>query len=665
MSIASEGSRSSPVAARALHPPGLRGESLRVLGWFGVAILARLPLLGRIEGILDHDQSIVGLMALDIASGRRWPIYFDGQRYMGALESYVAAGFVRVLGHSPGVVACSPLLFFGLFVAGQYACWSRWSGRTTGHLAASITVFGAPLPTLWGLVPRGGYVELLAWSMPVLATYRRVIRPDAPALDRPCQFAWGFLLALGYFLNPLALVVYLTLGLDWTFGRHGADLREARRLGGGWRDAPLAPVVWGVLAGTWLLAVAACVHVSFSKGQDTSPFVFLLDQLPPRWGMPLGVLGMIGLLGGGLWWSGAAGRIAERLAEHPAFAFGALLGLGPMVAHAVLVRLGWLPWDPSLPIWIRAPWAIGPNLRDGLRALGPLIGCTPDATTSVLLGQGVALPEPAWPLVVRGLAWVSPVLVAAVLGLIALVAWRDRLAWRRFGSLRGQEPTPPTVLATLGLGVMAGLYLLQATSLNASSIRYLLPTWIFVPGLLAVALRTAPRPVRWPAGLVLLLGWTTAQGNLWADLDRPSPLQPLARSLERHGVTGIVAPTPVALMVANLTSGRVGAVEYQPPWPRLRARYAGRFAAGRPVVCVVDRQFPWAVEGVVCWSPRQDLGRALRELDSSHPGRVRRAWEVGRFEVWEVDLPLAEIVAHEPSLLPSGEGSAMVSENSR
>ena len=44
--------------------------------------------MARIEGALDHDQSVVGLMALDIAAGRRWPVFFDGQRYMGALEPY-------------------------------------------------------------------------------------------------------------------------------------------------------------------------------------------------------------------------------------------------------------------------------------------------------------------------------------------------------------------------------------------------------------------------------------------------------------------------------------------------------------------------------------------------------------------------------------------------
>src|SRR5436190_2165087 len=75
------------------------------LAWMAAAIAARALLVGRIEGALDHDLSVVGLMALDIAAGRRWPVFFDGKRYMGALESYTAASFVAAFGHSPIVVA--------------------------------------------------------------------------------------------------------------------------------------------------------------------------------------------------------------------------------------------------------------------------------------------------------------------------------------------------------------------------------------------------------------------------------------------------------------------------------------------------------------------------------------------------------------------------------
>jgi hypothetical protein len=625
-----------------------------------LAIAARGPLVARVEGVLDHDQSVVGLMALDIAEGRRWPIFFDGQRYMGAVEAYLAAAFVAVLGHSPTVVALAPLCSFGAFAGGQYALWRRWGDRATGHLAALVTAVGSPMFALWSIVPRGGYIELLAWALPVLGVYREAIRPAGVPPSRARQFGWGLLLVSGFFLNPLSLVVYLTLALDWTFGRHGADLRRNRGIGG-WVDSPWAPAVWAVGSGTWLVALAACCHVDFRRGRGGSPFVFAMGGLSPRWGVTVGAVGVVVLLGVAAWWSGAGRRVIEGLAGHPWFALGGLLALSPIVAHVALVRAGVLPRDLSLPIWVRAPWDLGPNLRDGGRALGPLVGCDPGASATVLMGQGVEFPATAWPAMSSWLSWASPAVVAVVAALVAAVALRDRRAWRRLWSLQGREPSPPTVLVTIGLGVMAGLYLLQTTSLNASSIRYLVPAWIFLPGLLAVSLRGMPPMARGAASCALLVPWTAAQASLWADLGRPCPARALACELERRGVSAVVAQTPAALMVANLSSGRVGAVEYRPPWPRLRGRYAGRFIAGRPVSCVVDLGFPWPTGGAFGWPPSHDLGRALRGLSGTHPGQVRRTCRVGPYEVWEVNRPLEDLLQEEPWPLSSGAPSAMVS----
>src|SRR5262249_51182388 len=157
------------------------------------------------------------------------------------------------------------------------------------------------------------------------------------------------------------------------------------------------------------------------------------------------------------------------------FALGALAALTPFAIHGLVVWLGFIPFVHSLPIWIRGPWDIGVNLRDGLHALGALVGSTPDGTASVLIGQGLEAPAHVWPAVSRALSWASPLEVGLVGLLIASVAWRDRGAWRRIWSLRGEKPTPPTVLALLGLIVTGVLYTLQATSPNASSVRYLVP----------------------------------------------------------------------------------------------------------------------------------------------------------------------------------------------
>lgn len=648
-----------------VSPVWSRGDFVRAIAWFGVAVLARAPLAARVEGVLDHDQSIVGLMALDIAAGRRWPIFFDGQRYMGAVEPYVSALFVALFGHSPSVVALSPLLFFGLFVAAQYALWRTWTNRATAHTAALIAVLSAPMLAIWSVVPRGGYIELLAWAVPVLGIYRSVTRSSAPPLTGWKQAGWGFLLTLGYYVNPLSLIVYVTLALDWTLGRHGADLRRDRGLSAKWLDHPLAPLVWLLVGCAMVLGLGLCCHVGVNR-KGLSPFVFFLDLVPPTLGLPLALVGMAGILGGVAVWSGGAGRLIRTLASHPYFALGGLVAFSPFVVFQICLALGWLPPAFSLPIWIRPPWDIGVNVRDGVSALGTLVGCDPRGPATVLIGQGVDSPAAAWPWATRLLTWLAPVVSGLVVLLVGRVAWSDRRAWGRFWQLRGEEPASGTMLVLLGLGVAGSLYLLQATSLNYSSTRYLVPTWIFLPGLLASALQGLPKVPKWGAMAFLLAAWSLAQANLWADLNRPSPLRPIAEQLERRGVVGIVAETPDALMIANLTHGRVGAMEFGAKWLRLGERYRGRFPEGRVVTCVLNTALEWFPGETSTGAPAPSFSDALHRLATRYPSRVRFAWRLEPFEVWETDLPLDEILpAREESPLPSSANSTNLSSGAR
>ncbi len=147
-------------------------------GCFG--FLVRLPLISRIEGMLDHDQATVGLMALDIANGVRLPIFFDGQRYIGVLEPYTAALFTKLFGHSPAIVSLAPLFYFAVFTAEQFIIWRIWKGRSVGCLAALLTALGSPMLAVWSVASRGGYTVILAWALPVLAGYRWVCQARAP-----------------------------------------------------------------------------------------------------------------------------------------------------------------------------------------------------------------------------------------------------------------------------------------------------------------------------------------------------------------------------------------------------------------------------------------------------------------------------------------------------
>jgi hypothetical protein len=617
--------------------PWSRVDSVWAVSWLVITLAARGLLAARIEGMLDHDQGVVGLMALDIAEGNRWPIFFDGQRYMGALEAYTAAVLVRLFGHSPAVIALAPTLYFGLFVAGQYVLWRQWKGRASGHLAALFTAVGSPMLALWGIAPRGGYSEILAWSIPVLLTYRVVARQTWGPSPFKGQAAWGFLLALGFFLNPLALIVYMTLGLDWVFGCHGADLRNERNLRSCWLASPFAPAVWAMLAGMVILALAAACHVELEGAWGRTRFVFFFDRLPASIAAPIGIAG-VGLIAGMVaWWTGALRRLSNLLMSQIGFSLGAVGALLPFLIYNLRVMFGFAPRDLSLPIWIRAPWEIGPNVRDGLYALRALVGCDPHAAAFSVVGQFLKIQPPAWPMLSGLLHAATPLVIVVVAVLVATVAWNDRLAWRSLFALQGRGPTPPTVLALTGLIVCLGLYLLQGTSPNSTSIRYLLPVWIFLPGLLAQGLLLWPRPARAVAATLLLSLWAAAQAHLWTDMNHPSSVRPVAEELERRGVKGFVASTHLILMVADLTRARVAGLEYHSYWPRLHDRYANRFEPGQPIVCVNDLEYGRP--------PIEDLGLRLRELSGRHPGRVRRLWRQGQYEIWEADVPISEIMA--------------------
>ncbi len=55
------------------------------------------------ESYFNSDQAIVGLMAKHLAEGRARPLFFYGQEYMLAVEAWVAAPFIALLG--PTVMA--------------------------------------------------------------------------------------------------------------------------------------------------------------------------------------------------------------------------------------------------------------------------------------------------------------------------------------------------------------------------------------------------------------------------------------------------------------------------------------------------------------------------------------------------------------------------------
>jgi hypothetical protein len=612
-------------------------DTIAAIVWFVIAPLLRSPILAKIEGLLDHDQAVVGLMALDISKGERLPIFFDGQRYMGALEAYTAAIFVKFLGHSPWTVALAPTFYFALFVAAQYALWRLFRDRTTGHVAALVATVGSPMLAVWSVASRGGYTVILAWGTLVLIAYRAVVLPRERPLPPARRFGWGALLGVGYYLNPIALIVYVTLAIDWTFRRHGKELGTIRRRSLAWTSGPFAPIGWVALAAASIAILSFCCHVEQDRVGHTIQYVFFNNIIKSSLAKPLAAAGIALVVGAGAWFTGFGARAYRSIVQDSVFCLGLIVGFAPIAIDSARVALGYARLERSVPIWIRSPSDLSVTIHDGLRATGGLIGADAARGIYSLVGYENEFEAKMGTSNLWVLNFISPIVVIASLVLIALAAVRDRSEIRSLIRLTGDETETPTALALVGAAVAILMFLFQAVSANGTSMRYLIPIWIFFPGLIARGVRSAPGRVG-PVYLAVIVGaWGFAQLAIARGVDRESPLRTLIAELDRMGVRGIVASHHVALLTPDLTSGRIGGYEYHPGWPRLRDRYRARFVSDRPVYCVIDHAH--------AWYPGDGFEAHLRRLQTEHPDRVRSVRKIGALELWEVDRPFETVVA--------------------
>jgi len=137
----------------------------------------------------DSDQAIVGLMAKHLSEGRAFPLFFYGQAYMLAVESWLAVPYFWIAGPTVAALRASligtNLAVVTLLIVGFH----RWGGLRPlyGLVAATFFAFVPPHTAADLLEAQGGNIEPFLW---VLVLW--IVR------DRP--FWFGSLLAIG-FLN--------------------------------------------------------------------------------------------------------------------------------------------------------------------------------------------------------------------------------------------------------------------------------------------------------------------------------------------------------------------------------------------------------------------------------------------------------------------------------
>ena len=230
-----------------------------------LALVVRLALIVRSPGVLDGDEALVGIQAERIAAGLEHPlpVFFYGQHYMGALESYLAAGLFRLVGPSVPALRLIPLFFALLLVALTYELARRVAGRQEAVIAALLAALPPLYIGVWSLKARGGYIETITLGTALLIVTHRLLYGRGEALGlitapltprrRWRELAWwpvwGLLAGLLFWINPISVYYIITGALALFFSKlraHGWRVRRRDALAA-WPQTTL--VLLGALVG--------------------------------------------------------------------------------------------------------------------------------------------------------------------------------------------------------------------------------------------------------------------------------------------------------------------------------------------------------------------------------------------------------------------------------
>ncbi|SCL32647.1 hypothetical protein GA0070616_4517 [Micromonospora nigra] len=112
-----------------------------VVGVLGVGY--RLVLTWYTVPASNSDEATFGLAALHIAQGRELPVFLYGQRYMGTLESYLAAPLLAVTGPSWPVLRLPLLALYAVFLWLMYRLTRRICSPWFAVLVVGLLALGS------------------------------------------------------------------------------------------------------------------------------------------------------------------------------------------------------------------------------------------------------------------------------------------------------------------------------------------------------------------------------------------------------------------------------------------------------------------------------------------------------------------------------------------
>ena len=609
----------------------IRLDVLLAAAFFLGALVARWPLIDRGETLLHSDEAIVGLMAQDIAEGRSLPIFFYGQRYMGALEAYVIAAISHVIPDPITALRLGPALFFAALVVVQYLMLTRWFGRRGGLVGAAVLLACGPMFAQWSISARGGYIEILLWGSALLWAYSEwfVPRDQGPRatfawwlpfrrfdVSTFRRFAFGLLIGSGLWINPSIILFVAPITLHYLLNR------------------PLG-LVRGVIGANSMsrlinspIALPACALVSI-VGFNCLWYVYvdgaavrseiLLGFLPR--GISMSILGLAGLSAFVLAQKryDVIGRAREMLNPAAPLVLGTLVGAAPALFYVVSAVVGQREMDPSLPLGLRPVWKIASTIDYLFHGLPLLFGADARPFLDLVTTGRPGVFKPLGILtdgILGGANWLI-LGAAATLALVFIAAYRTELA--KLMRLCAGDFSP-AILLLIGGVVTVTLYLLSGAAHDFNTIRYLVPLWAFVPGLIAAAVAVKRFRLQAHAACVCLVAaWGFGQFAMHRQLGNPHPLRPLADELVARRIDPAVAEIFDAHLLSYLTSQQCRVAEFDPFWSRL-GHYQPSVEGNKPVAYLVP-----TAELTSTTNRWQHPGPPPPELSHPLPPRIGRA----------------------------------------
>ncbi|MFK3980129.1 ArnT family glycosyltransferase [Micromonospora sp. NPDC050397] len=128
---------------------------------FGLSgLLYRLVLLLTEVPPTNSDEATSGLVAMHVAQGREFPLFFYGQYYMGALESYLAAPLFALFGPSVLALRLPNLALYAVFLLLVWRLTRRLYSPWLATATVGLLALGSDRVLKNQLIAGGGYPEM-------------------------------------------------------------------------------------------------------------------------------------------------------------------------------------------------------------------------------------------------------------------------------------------------------------------------------------------------------------------------------------------------------------------------------------------------------------------------------------------------------------------------